>query len=58
MEVEIVGIIKKFWLKKLPCKKCPYKLGIVKTTVNPCPQCKIENYKTFEEFKKQQKKKV
>ena len=39
-----------------PCKKCPYKLGGVKTVVNPCPQCKLENYKAFEEFKKQMTK--
>ena len=23
-----------------PCGKCPYKLGLVKMLVNPCPQCK------------------
>lgn len=39
-----------------PCKKCPYKLGIVKTTVNPCPQCQLNNYGAFDEFKKQMEK--
>ena len=23
-----------------PCDKCPYKLGLVQTLINPCPQCK------------------
>ena len=46
-------------LKKLiyginpPCAKCPYKLGLVHTVVNPCPQCKENNYKTYERFKKE-----
>lgn len=42
-----------FTLKKAPCKKCPYKLGIIKTLVNPCPQCQLNNYRAYEEFKKQ-----
>ena len=54
----MVEIKKKLSMKKSPCKKCPYKLGVVQTIINPCPQCKIENYKAFEEFRKQQKKKV
>ena len=46
-------------LKKLihhmnpPCAKCPYKLGLVHTVVNPCPQCKEDGYQTFERFQKQ-----
>ena len=28
----------------IPCPTCPYKRGIVKTLVNPCPQCKRNNY--------------
>ena len=32
------------------CSKCPYKLGIVKTFVNPCPQCKQDNYSTYKRF--------
>ena len=46
-------------LKKLihhmnpPCAKCPYKLGLVHTVVNPCPQCKANGYQTFERFQKQ-----
>lgn len=42
---------------KSPCNQCPYKLGLVHTLVNPCPQCKMGNYRMFEEFKKQEKKK-
>jgi len=46
-------------LKKLihhmnsPCAKCPYKLGLVHTVVNPCPQCNESGYQTFERFQKQ-----
>ena len=36
-----------------PCKKCPYKLGLLETTMNPCPQCKLNNYQAYDEFKKQ-----
>jgi len=38
---------------KPPCPKCPYKLGLVHTSVNPCPQCKENNYQLFEQFQKQ-----
>ena len=34
-----------------PCAECPYKLGLVHTVVNPCPQCKENGYKTYEQFK-------
>ncbi len=37
---------------KKPCSECPYKQGIVKTLVNPCPSCKENGYKTFEQFQK------
>ena len=33
-----------------PCEKCPYKLGFIQTFVNPCPSCKLNNYKTYEVF--------
>lgn len=33
-----------------PCAKCPYKLGLVQTLINPCPQCKENGYQTFERF--------
>lgn len=36
-----------------PCLECPYKLGIIKTVVNPCPKCKLNGYWTFEQFRKQ-----
>lgn len=35
---------------KPPCSKCPYKLGLVETFVNPCPQCKGNGYQAFEYF--------
>ena len=35
---------------KAPCGKCPYKLGIVETPANPCPQCKRNNYDSYERF--------
>ena len=38
---------------KPPCDKCPYKLGLVRTVVNPCPQCKANGYKTYERFTKE-----
>ena len=38
---------------KPPCDKCPYKLGLVYTVVNPCPQCKANGYQTFEIFQQQ-----
>lgn len=36
--------------KKAPCGKCPYKLGIIETPANPCPQCKRNNYDSYERF--------
>lgn len=38
---------------KQPCAKCPYKLGAVETPVNPCPQCKLNGYQSYEWFLKQ-----
>lgn len=35
---------------KPPCDKCPYTLGQVHTPLNPCPQCKVNGYETFERF--------
>ncbi len=26
------------------CEKCPYKLGILKSFVDPCPHCKKDGY--------------
>ena len=34
-----------------PCAKCPYKLGLVHTVVNPCPQCKVNGYQMYERFR-------
>ena len=33
-----------------PCNKCSYKLGLVQTVVNPCPQCKENGYQVYECF--------
>ena len=38
---------------KVPCNKCPYKLGKIQTVVNPCSQCKLNGYQGYEQFKKQ-----
>ena len=38
---------------KSPCDKCPYKLGLVQTLMNPCPQCKENGYQTFERLQQQ-----
>ncbi len=38
--------------KKALCGKCPYKLGLVETVTNPCPQCKFNNYDAYERFLK------
>ena len=35
-----------------PCPKCPYALGLVRTTVSPCPQCRADNYQAYKHFKK------
>ena len=37
-----------------PCIRCPYQLGLVRTLVNPCPQCKRRGYEMFKRFVKQQ----
>ena len=34
-----------------PCPRCPYQLGLIKTTVNPCPQCKMNCYQSYITFK-------
>ena len=39
-------------IKRKPCAKCPYKLGIVETPVNPCPQCRQNGYETYKRFLK------
>jgi len=38
---------------KPPCAKCPYKLGLVQTLVNPCPQCRDNGYQMFERFQRE-----
>ncbi len=39
-------------VEKEPCAKCPYKLGLVETLVNPCPQCRQNGYSTYEWLRK------
>lgn len=39
-----------------PCPKCPYKQGIVQTVVNPCSQCKLNNYSSYNQFIEQMKR--
>jgi hypothetical protein len=43
---------------KPPCSKCPYKLGIIHTFRNPCPECKTNGYKAYEQFINQRNKPV
>lgn len=38
-----------------PCDKCPYKLGLVKMVKNPCPECRIDGYRTYEWLQKRGK---
>ena len=38
--------------KKAPCPGWPYKLGMIKTLVSPCPQCRPTGYSFyFKHFK-------
>lgn len=39
-------------LKKKPCSKCPYALGLVHTVTNPCPQCMVNGYQSYQWFEK------
>jgi hypothetical protein len=43
---------------KPPCSKCPYKLGIIHTLRNPCPECKTNGYKAYEMFVNQNERRV
>ena len=42
------------WIYKIkaPCSECPYKMGIITTFVNPCPECKLNGYNKFAHFQK------
>ena len=50
-------LMKYLWHKRKPCEECPYKLGQIRTPINPCPQCELSGHKTYEEFNKQLSKK-
>ena len=39
--------------KKKPCSRCPYTLGLVNTLTNPCPECRMNGYRSYEWFQKQ-----
>jgi hypothetical protein len=41
-----------------PCSKCPYKQGIIHTLMNPCPECKTNGYKAYEQFVNQINRKL
>ncbi len=40
-------------VRRKSCHKCPYKLGTVETPINPCPQCKLNGYQSYEWLLKQ-----
>lgn len=42
-------------LNQKPCDVCPYKLGIVKMIISPCPQCKKGGYEFFKQLKEHKK---
>lgn len=37
---------------KPPCKKCPYKLGLVRAVADPCPQCRLNGYDAYGRFQR------
>lgn len=45
--------MKKGNLKRKPCAKCPYTLGLIHTLTNPCPECRMNGYRFYERFQKQ-----
>jgi hypothetical protein len=51
-------MILKTLFAKTPCSKCPYKLGIINTLRNPCPECKASGYKAYEQFVNQNNRKI
>jgi anaerobic ribonucleoside-triphosphate reductase len=51
MKGEIIKtMLKLFYRFRPPCPQCPYRLGKVHTLTNPCPQCKSDDYSTYERF--------
>lgn len=36
--------------KKKPCSRCPYTLGMLQTVINPCPECRMNGYQSYEWF--------
>lgn len=52
-EINVAKMFVKFEFQPTPpCPQCPYKLGLVHTVDNPCPQCRKHGYQTFERFSK------
>lgn len=40
--------LKKLIQKAAPqCSSCPYALGLVRTLVRPCPQCRLTGHRPF-----------
>ena len=39
-------------IKHSRCAECPYKRGLIRTFANPCPRCKLTDYRTYELFQK------
>lgn len=52
-EVMKLKIKELFCLEKPPCDRCPYRLGLVHTLANPCPQCRENHYGTFDWFRRE-----
>lgn len=40
-------------LNQKPCDVCPYKLGIVKMIISPCPQCQKCGYDFLKQLEHQ-----
>ena len=40
-------------VKRNPCSKCPYTLGLIHSAANPCPQCKLNGYQSYKWFRRQ-----
>ena len=33
-----------------PCRTCPYRLGSVQFVENPCPMCRMNGYRTYDDL--------
>lgn len=48
--LEVASLKELIYRIKPSCTKCPYTLGLVRTLVNPCPQCKLDGYQAYKHF--------